>query len=268
MSSQGPPRSLGRRVRRAVLWSVDGVLALSVLLVIIGGLVGPPPVHPASATAPAPAAALTSSTALASAPLNTPATPTAPPPPAAPAGQVVAADDVEAVTRVVDGDTFNVGARRIRVLGIDSCESASQAGPVATAQARSLLLGRQVTLTGEAGVDRDRYGRELRYVRLPDGHDFGTVMVAATHTAVYAGHNDANPSYVAPLQATDPNGRTCDPAPVPVLDTSTRGCDLNDPGCRSPGAGPAPTHRNPIGVTGRPTSGDEAGDPDSQSPAR
>ncbi|MDN5919096.1 MAG: thermonuclease family protein [Pseudonocardia sp.] len=120
------------------------------------------------------------------------------------------------MTRVIDGDTFEIGPRTIRVLGIDSCEASTDAGDAATAQARALLLAGPITLTTEPGVGNDRFDRELRYVQLADGRDFGTVMVAASHTAVYEGENDASPDYVAQLRATDPNGRTCD-EPEPVI---------------------------------------------------
>ena len=136
-------------------------------------------------------------------------------PPVLPSSPPTPVGERGTVTRVIDGDTFEIGPRTIRVLGIDACEASTDAGDAATAQARSLLLAGLITLTAEPGVDTDRYDRELRYVRLADGRDFGTVMVAANHTAVYQGENDASPGYVAQLRAADPNGRTCDePAPT------------------------------------------------------
>lgn len=153
------------------------------------------------------------------APANVQASPAAVTPTVtSPAGQRTA------VIRVIDGDTFEVtGGDRIRVLGIDSCEAGTDGGRRATADARSELSGESVTLTSEPGVNRDRYGRELRYVATSFG-DFGEFMVARDHTAVYAGHNDASPSYLAQLRALDGNGRTCDDpdpviAPAPVTDS-------------------------------------------------
>jgi len=123
--------------------------------------------------------------------------------------------DTVTVTRVVDGDTFEVtGGRTIRVLGIDSCEADTDAGPDATAAAESLLLAGPVLLTAEPGVDLDRYGRELRYVRLADSADFGLAMVPAPHTGVYEG-GDASPQYVEQLRSAD-DGRDCD-GPDPVV---------------------------------------------------
>lgn len=112
------------------------------------------------------------------------------------------------VTRAVDGDTMAVGTRRIRVLGINSCEKKTPGGSRATADAVELLHG-TVTLTKEPGVDLDRYGRELRYVSV-NGQDFGALMVAHDHTEVYRGHNDASPQYVQRLRELDTDGRNCD----------------------------------------------------------
>ena len=134
----------------------------------------------------------------------------APAPPAAD-GEVVT------VTRVVDGDTFEVtGGRRIRVLGIDSCEASTAGGREATETARSQLTNPHnapITLLAEPGVDRDRYDRELRYVHL-GGVDYGEFVVGYDHTGVYEGRNDASPSYLERLRASDAGGRSCSGAPT------------------------------------------------------
>ena len=111
------------------------------------------------------------------------------------------------VIRVIDGDTFVVaGGQRIRVLGIDAAERETFAGVAATRDAERLLRGQRVILTAEPGADHDAYGRALRYVQLPDGRDFGEVMVAARHTTVYAGRHHASLSYVDRLRALDQGG--------------------------------------------------------------
>lgn len=117
--------------------------------------------------------------------------------------------DQEAVTvsRIVDADTFAVGERRIRPLGIDSCETNTPGGKRANADAAELLRG-QVVLAKEPGVDLDRYDRELRYVTV-NGQDYGAIMVARDHTSVYGGRNDAAPEYVARLRELDVDGRDC-----------------------------------------------------------
>jgi endonuclease YncB( thermonuclease family) len=103
------------------------------------------------------------------------------------------------VEKVVDGDTLKVrvdGGLRVtvRVLGIDCPEShanekcardgrqgrkgcAEQVplGLEASRRAAALLKHRTVTLEGP--TKRDLYGRTLAYVRLPDGRDFGALMV-------------------------------------------------------------------------------------------
>jgi endonuclease YncB( thermonuclease family) len=151
--------------------------------------------------------------------------------PAAPAtGQPASAGQTVTVSRVIDGDTFVAGGQKIRVLGIDSCEAGTTGGAEATAMARTMLDGRQVVLRSEPGVDRDRYGRELRYVEMPAGGDFGDYMVGFDHTAVYTGKADASPAYVAKLRSDDTDGRTCSaPSSAP---TSSDGGSINWP---SPG---------------------------------
>lgn len=127
-----------------------------------------------------------------------------------------------AAVRVIDGDTFELATgERVRVLGIDSCESGTPGGRDATAYAKLLLVG-SIRLSAEPGVDRDRYGRLLRYVQTPTG-DFGQQMVRYDHTGVYQGHNDAAPEYITQLyrmdteHSADPSvGRECNhPQNVP-----------------------------------------------------
>jgi len=191
------------------------VLGVFLLLVALGNSGDPaPPAPAAEASVPA------DKTAAQTAPSTTSTTP-APTPSTTPSTPAPAPVDAVTVTRVIDGDTFEVeGGRTIRVLGIDSCEANTYGGRLATGSAQSALANpynQPVTLTAEPGVDTDRYGRELRYVQL-DGHDFGSAMVRGTHTAVYAGDNDASPAYVSDLRAMDANGRDCD-GPTPTTTT-------------------------------------------------
>lgn len=129
---------------------------------------------------------------------------------------------VVSVTRVIDGDTFEVSTgKQVRVLGIDSCEMSTQGGVEAKQWAENTLAGRTVTLTQEPGVDLDKYGRQLRYVAT-DAGDFGEMMVFYPHTGIYAGHNDASAAYVNDLRSSDVSGRDCTGvlAPAPVKDTN------------------------------------------------
>ncbi len=87
------------------------------------------------------------------------------------------------IVNVVDGDTLDLGtpdgtqpATRVRLLGIDTPEKqigdspAMYFGPEATEYATGLALGREVTvLLDTVGDVRDKYGRLLAYIRLPDG---------------------------------------------------------------------------------------------------
>lgn len=128
------------------------------------------------------------------------------------------------VMSVTDGDTFVVAIdgelQSVRVLGIDSCESDTPGGALATAKARELLVG-SVGLRAEPGVDKDRYGRLLRYVQTSSG-DFGQLMVGYDHTGVYQGKNDASDAYIERLYAHDrdhseippPSGRECGSSPA------------------------------------------------------
>jgi len=120
-----------------------------------------------------------------------PAAPAPGPPPAtAPAGETAL------VTRVIDGDTVDVtiGGRRerVRLLGIDAPERRTEERPAepfekeATDFARRLARGRQVTLATDPGhEDRDRYGRLLRYVYLPDGRFLNLELVCQGYARAY-----------------------------------------------------------------------------------
>jgi len=98
------------------------------------------------------------------------------------------ADAVPAgVERVVDGDTFVavVGGRRdpVRVIGVDTPETVAPGRPVerygrqASAFAERWLGGATVRLAGDV-EPRDRYGRLLAYVWLPDGTFWNALLAA------------------------------------------------------------------------------------------
>ena len=103
------------------------------------------------------------------------------------------------VAKVIDGDTLDLTLPdgrtfRLRVRGIDcpeskanpkcrrggaaKCRAEVPRGQEATVRARAMAAaGASVRIEGPAG--RDRYGRALGYVRLPDGRDFGLALVQA-----------------------------------------------------------------------------------------
>lgn len=80
---------------------------------------------------------------------------------------------------VVDGDTFRLGERRIRIVGIDTAERDGQcAAEEAMAEASTLALldwlnRGPFTMTARADEPLDRYGRELRTIRrtMPDSSE-------------------------------------------------------------------------------------------------
>ncbi len=109
------------------------------------------------------------------------------------------------VDHVVDGDTLWVrtgsGRVDIRILGIDCPESHHNAkcrrggdaacdlevpkGQAATVRARSLLTGTVTLEPSKNAFQQDRYGRTLAYVRLPDGRDYGLLMIQERRCADY-----------------------------------------------------------------------------------
>ncbi|TDQ63319.1 micrococcal nuclease [Actinomycetospora succinea] len=153
--------------------------------------------------------------------------------PAVAAPAAVGGSSPARVLEVIDGDTFRLtSGDEVRVLGIDSCEAGTPGGRRATDAARARLVGVPVTLAAQPGVDRDRYGRMLRYVSA-GGSDFAATMVAMDHTAIYTGgRNDASPTVQATLRRIDTNGRTCGAATTTTRSaapTTTRSPDVDRP---------------------------------------
>lgn len=92
------------------------------------------------------------------------------------------------VTGVVDGDTVELmlGGReeKVRLIGMDTPETVDPRtsvqcyGREASDRAKQLLTGQTVWFEDDASQDtRDRYGRLLGYVWLPDGRLFNQVMI-------------------------------------------------------------------------------------------
>ncbi len=94
---------------------------------------------------------------------------------------------VAKVERVVDGDTFVAAVagrrERIRLIGVDTPETVDPDRPVqpygkeASNFAKRMLDGRTVRLAGDV-EPRDRYGRLLAYVWLPDGTFWNALLAA------------------------------------------------------------------------------------------
>jgi endonuclease YncB( thermonuclease family) len=74
---------------------------------------------------------------------------------------------------VVDGDTFHLGERTIRILGIDApevgdharCPDEARRGEAATARLQALLSAGRFEMVARLGDETDQYGRELRTLR-------------------------------------------------------------------------------------------------------
>jgi micrococcal nuclease len=84
---------------------------------------------------------------------------------------------------VVDGDTFRLGQRRIRIIGIDApethparCPVEAARGEAATARLQALLNAGPFEMVGSHADLTDRYGRELRTIRR-DGMSIGDQLI-------------------------------------------------------------------------------------------
>ena len=91
---------------------------------------------------------------------------------------------------VVDGDTFRLGQRRIRVAGIDApevqgrCPAESAAAARATRALQAWLNAGPFLLDPPDSVPRDRYGRELQ-VPTRGADDVASHMIARGHARAF-----------------------------------------------------------------------------------
>lgn len=98
---------------------------------------------------------------------------------------------------VIDGDTFKIGQRKIRIVGIDApevdarCPAEASAAEAATAELQRLLNQGPFVMSGRIDEPTDRYGRDLRTLRrtLPDGstQSIAAAMRASGHARRYLG---------------------------------------------------------------------------------
>ncbi|MEM7813448.1 MAG: thermonuclease family protein [Candidatus Aenigmatarchaeota archaeon] len=82
---------------------------------------------------------------------------------------------VKMITKVIDGDTVIAEGESIRLLGIDADERGYPCYDEAKARLEELVLNKRVYLEEDV-VDKDQYGRYLRYVIL-DGQNINLQMV-------------------------------------------------------------------------------------------
>lgn len=109
-------------------------------------------------------------------------------------GYCFAINESMSVARVIDGDTIVVThnnlEERLRIIGIDTPETVAPGstvecyGPEATAQAHTLLpIGSLISVEHE--LQYDKYDRLLGYVILPDGDDYGYIMIEQGYATAY-----------------------------------------------------------------------------------
>ncbi len=96
------------------------------------------------------------------------------------------------VKRLFDGDSMLIGSDgrivQVRLWGIDCPERGQPFSKKARARTQALTQGQQVRI--EPRATRDRYGRVLAELILPDGRSVGRILVAeglAWHYRQYAG---------------------------------------------------------------------------------
>lgn len=132
---------------------------------------------------------------------------------------------MEAVTviGVIDGDTIETSAGKVRIIGIDAPEEGAWGYSEAGAELGAFLSAGTVTLVAVEGRDDvDQYGRLLRYIRV-DGKDAGEHMITTGWAIArydsrdgYGGH-PLETSYVTLDAAHEmPAEPAPEPAPAPA----------------------------------------------------
>lgn len=100
------------------------------------------------------------------------------------------------VSRFVDGDTIavtmNGKEEKVRFIGVDTPETHKPNtpvqcyGPAAAAFTKNTIGKQSIRLVSDSlSTDRDRYGRLLRYVYLPDGSDLDEKLIAEGYGFYY-----------------------------------------------------------------------------------
>lgn len=119
--------------------------------------------------------------------------------------------DTNLVTKVVDGDTFKISRNHtedtVRLLSIDTPElnqSTNQPDCYALEASlylQSLILNQSVILVPDTlQPDRDRYGRLLRYVYLPDNTFVNGLLVQEGYARAYTKINSDHLNYILNLE--------------------------------------------------------------------
>ncbi len=132
----------------------------------------------------------------------------------------------------IDGDTVKTTNGVVRLIGMDTPERGEDCYRAATRNARRLApQGSRIRLVKVLGRDnRDRYGRLLRYVEIPDGRDVGYRQIvrgladARYDSGVYGTHPRRARYRRADARFPD---RSCRPATPPPPPESN--CDSSYP---------------------------------------
>ncbi len=131
--------------------------------------------------------------------------------------QTLAADFTGRVVGVSDGDTITVlhngKGERIRLHGIDSPEKRQAFGNRAKQFTSNLVFAKTVTVQV---MDRDRYGRTVGVVLLPDGRSLNHELVRAGFAWMYRRYtNDQSLSDLEEEARVARRGLWADAEPVP-----------------------------------------------------
>lgn len=113
-----------------------------------------------------------------------------------PAQAVVNTPGIYPVTAVSDGDTVKVKVddkvETIRLIGVDTPETVDPRkqvqcyGKEASDYSKSMLTGKSVGLErDDSQAERDKYGRLLRYIVLPDGSNFNKQLISQGYAFEY-----------------------------------------------------------------------------------
>ena len=137
------------------------------------------------------------------------------------------------VVRWKDGDSLITSVGEVRLIGINAAELSTNC-PVSQEAAdfsnQAAPPGSTIALVDPASVtDRDRYGRLLRYVTLPDGNDLGLALIKAglaraeyDATTGFEWH-PAQADYRGQPQPEFPEGCATEPPPVLPADLADGG---------------------------------------------
>jgi endonuclease YncB( thermonuclease family) len=155
------------------------------------------------------------------------------------------------VRRVVDGDTLALtDGREVQLIGVDAPEVEDCAGDEAMEHVRARVDGRDVTLHREPGVDRDRSGRPLFYVRYDgpdDSYDLGYSLAyngLARPYPPYAGNDRYTANVTEAVERArsaeaGAGGAVCHSVPAPARDDARTDEDRT-PAVAAPAPRPQP----------------------------